>query len=300
MADDSPSPATEALSHALQHAVERAGPSVVRVGSARGHATSGTVWSDDGLVLTTPLGTRRARRLTVRGADEREREAELLGRDPGTDLALLRVDGEGLPAIARGPSDPLPAVGTLAVALARPGWRIRASLRLVGLVGPGFHRRGHGERGGHIDAWLETDRSLPRGFSGGPLVDGHGRMLGLDSRGLVRHADLAIPLATVERVVAELAAHGSVRRAFLGVSLITVEPPERPDAAVLVAGLDRDGPAAKAGVLLGDILVAIDGATIDGPGALRDSLEGKVDTPLDLTLLRGGRETQLQVTPVAR
>lgn len=308
----SPAPSPSAsvageLSAALSRAIERTAPSVVRIASAHGQPTSGTVWSDDGLILTTHGGTRRAARrghtLTVYGHDEREREATVVGRDAGTDLVLLRVDAGhtgALPAVARTPSDALPQLGTLALALARPGWCVRASLRMLGLIGPGFRT----QRGGRIDAWLESDRTLPRGFSGGPLIDVDGRMLGLSSRSLVPHADLALPLSTIERVVAELLEHGVVRHGWLGVSLIPVEVPADAGAesrtAVLTAGLEADGPAARDGLLIGDLIVALDDAPIASPADLREALRGKIDVAVDLSLLRAGQATRVSVTPTHR
>ncbi|MCA9699516.1 MAG: serine protease [Myxococcales bacterium] len=294
---------SEALSLALQRAVANAGPSVLRLSSPRSNlATSATVWSDDGLIVTTHRGTRRAATLLAGGPEGDPIPLELVGRDPGLDLAVFRLQGNhGLQAIARADVDASPRVGTLTLALARPGWEVRASLRLVGVVGPAF-RTFHG---GRIDAWIETDRSLPAGFSGGPLVDTRGLMLGLDSRGLVRHADLAIPLRTIERSVAELLAHGSVSRGWLGISLVGVALPEGqreardPETGVLITGLDEGGPAARAGLLVGDIIIGADGGTITHPSDLRDALRGKAGVDLELTILRAGARTVVSARPAA-
>lgn len=285
------------LSAALERAIERAGPSVVRLSSPHGHATSGTVWSQDGLILTTHRAVRRAAKLTVAGHDEREHEATLVGRDPGLDLALLRIPPDALPPIPRVPADELPRVGALSVALGRPGWRIRASLRMVGLVGPRF-RTSHG---GRVDAWLESDRGLPRGFGGGPLIDVAGRMLGLSSRALVHDADLALPCTTIARAVAELLEHGEIRHGWLGVSLVPIELPAGPErearTAVLVAGVEADSPAAKAGLLIGDILLGLDGEPIEGPGALREALRGKAAVGIELSLSRAGQPLSVSAVP---
>lgn len=284
-----------ALSSAIQHAVAQAATSVVRIASRRGHATSGTVWSADGLILTTHRGTARARELRLLDYRERELKLELVGRDPGSDLVLLRAPGgaeAGLEPITRASSEALPQTGALSVALARPGRQIRASLRAVGVVGPSFRT----PRGARIDAWLETDRALPRGFSGGPLIDTHGHMIGLDSRGLVRRADLAIPLTTIERVVAQLSEHGAVQQGWLGLSLVPVELDAHPRAA-LVAGLAPRGPALAAGVCIGDIITHIDGRPLEGPGGLRGALRGRSGQQLSLSLLRGGQPQSVELTP---
>jgi S1-C subfamily serine protease len=285
------------LSASLTRAVERAAASVVRISSPHGHAASGTVWSSDGLILTTHRAVRRAAKLVVAGHDEREHEATLVGRDAGFDLALLRIEPDALPPIARGSADELPHVGALSLALGRPGWRIRASLRMIGVVGPGF-RTAHG---GRVDAWIETDRTLPRGFGGGPLIDTSGRMLGLGTRGLVRHADLALPCTTIERAVAQLLEHGEVRQGWLGVSLVPIEFPNGPErevrTAVLVAGIEADSPAANAGLSIGDVLLGLDGQPIEGPGALREALRGKAGVSIELSLSRAGQLLSLSATP---
>jgi S1-C subfamily serine protease len=285
------------LSASLTRAVERAANSVVRVSSPHGHAASGTVWSPDGLILTSHRAVRRAAKLTVTGHDEREHEATLVGRNAGLDLALLRIEPDTLPSIARVPIDEPPRVGALSLALGRPGWRIRASLRMIGVVGPEF-RTAHG---GRVDAWIETDRALPRGFAGGPLIDVAGRMLGLGAPTLVRHADLALPCATIERAVAELLEHGEVREGWLGVSLVPIEFPNGPErearTAVLVAGVEANSPAADAGLSIGDVLLALDGEAIAGPGALREALRGKAGIAIELSVSRAGQPIGVSVTP---
>jgi serine protease DegQ len=285
------------LSASLARAVERAATSTVRVSSPQGHPTSGTVWSSDGLILTTHRAIRRAAKLAVTGHDEREHEATLVGRDPGLDLALLRIEPDALPAISRVPDDALPHVGALSLALGRPGLRIRASLRAIGVVGPGF--RTH--HGGRVDAWVETDRTLPRGFGGGPLIDVAGRMLGLGTRSLVRHADLALPCTTIERAVAELLEHGEVRQGWLGVSLVRIELPAGPErearTAVLVAGIEADSPAANAGLMIGDVLLGLDGEVIEGPGALREALRGKAGASIEISISRAGQPIRVTAIP---
>ncbi|MFV8754032.1 S1C family serine protease [Nannocystaceae bacterium ST9] len=287
----------------FRRAIARAEASVVGLTSPRGSATSGTVWNDEGVIVTSHRGTLGRRHheatWTLTGPDQRQREVESIARDPATDVAIFRTSSEGLVAIDR--TSELPELGTLALALARPGWQLRASLRILGLVGPGF-RTAHG---GRVDAWLESDRALPNGFSGGPLVDVEGRMLGLDSRGLVRGADLAIPNATLERVVAELLTHGQVRHGWLGVSLVPVViPTQQREAlglaqrsAVLVAGLEEGSPAAAGGVLIGDVILELGGKPADDPGSLREALLGKAERELALTVLRGGQRLDLRVTP---
>jgi S1-C subfamily serine protease len=294
------------LGNFFGRAIARAGASVVGLASPRGGTTSGTVWNDEGVIVTSHRGTLGRRHhestWTLTGPDQRQREVELVARDSATDLALFRTSTEGLVPIVR--ATRAPDLGTLALALARPGWQLRASLRILGLVGPGFRT----PQGGRIDAWLESDRALPVGFSGGPLIDVEGEMLGLDSRGLVRGADLAIPTATLERVVSELLAHGQIRHGWLGVSLVPVVlPKHQRDAlgteqrsAVLVAGLEDGSPAAAGGVLLGDVILELDGKPADDPGALREALVGKAAREIAIAVLRAGQRLDLRITPSER
>lgn len=294
------------LGRLFEAALARTTASVVGLASPRGGATSGTVWTSAGgeaLVVTSHRGTagRRSREAswTLTGPDQQPREVELVGRDPGTDIAVFRTRGEGLVAIER--ASELPSLGTLALALGRPGWQLRASLRILGLVGPGFRT----PQGGRIDAWLESDRALPPGFGGGPLIDVAGRMLGLGSRALVRGADLAIPTRTVERIVGELVDHGEVRHGWLGISLVPIVLPttlrealelERRSAS-LVAGLEDDSPAAAAGLLVGDVVLELGGKPADDPSALREILIGQSGRELELVIVRAGTRTSLRVTP---
>lgn len=290
------------LGNPFRTAIARAGASVVGLTSPRGGSTSGTVWAE-GLIVTSHRATagRRSRETTwtLTTAEHQPREVEWIGRDPATDIALMRTSPDGLVPIAR--AGELPDLGTLALALARPGWQLRASLRLLGLVGPGFRT----PQGGRIDAWLEADRSLPVGFSGGPLIDVEGRLLGLGSRALVRGADLAIPTRTLERVVAELLTHGEIRHGWLGISLVPIVlPTQQREAlgiaqrsAVLVAGLEDESPAASAGLLLGDVLLELGGKPADDPAALREALIGQAGRELLITALRAGARVALRVTP---
>ena len=212
----------QALDQALAAAVAAAGRSVVQVSRGHGHAGTGIVWADD-LVISSSFHSPDRTKVGIpapRGngdpADEEprtldHREAEVIGRDPGTDIALLRVTGGGLTAATFRDLGGL-AVGNLALALGRPGRTVRASLRAVGVLGPAV-RTPHG---GKLDRYVESDRQIPRGFAGGPLIDADGAVIGMNTRSLLRGADIAVPTATLRRVVAELAAHGGVRRGYLG------------------------------------------------------------------------------------
>ena len=225
------------------------------------------------------------------------RDAEVIGRDPGTDVAVLRVAGGGLTPAAFRDRAGL-AVGNLALALGRPGRSVRASLRAIGVLGPSV-RTPHG---GKLDHFVESDRQIPRGFAGGPLIDADGAVIGMNTRTLLRGEDIAVPTATLQRVVAELVAHGGVRRGYLGVGAYPAQLPAAlaqlagRDRGALVASVEDGAPAATAGVLVGDIIVELAGAPITDPDSLRLALGDRPGETVELIVLRGGAKQTLSAT----
>jgi S1-C subfamily serine protease len=146
--------------------------------------------------------------------------------------------------------------------------------------------------GGKLERYVESDRQIPRGFAGGPLIDADGSVIGMNTRTLLRGADLAIPVVTLRRVVDELRQHGGVRRGYLGVGAY---PARNPDGA-LVASIEDGGPGAVAGILVGDVLIELDGVAIIDPDSLRTALGDRPGQTVKLVLLRGGQRQELQVT----
>lgn len=279
-----------ALDHALAGAVAAASPSTVHVRRGHGHGGTGIVWSDD-LVVTSSFHTPDTTTVGIPTADGNldEREATVIGRDPGTDIAVLRINGGGLVPAAFRELDGL-AVGNLAFAVGRPGKTARASLRAIGVLGPAVDT----PRGGTLDRYVESDRQIPRGFAGGPLIDAGGQVIGLNTRTLLRGADVAVPTVTLRRVVEELVQHGGIRRGYLGVAAYPVAL-SKTERGALLANLEPDGPAHKAGLLLGDIIVELAGAPIDGPDALRDALADHGDQTVKVVLVRAGARVELDV-----
>jgi S1-C subfamily serine protease len=281
------------LAHQLQtsfaSAVERVAPSVVRVARRRGGG-SGVAWTED-LVVTSSFHAGDRTRIGIAAADGSldERDAEVVGRDPGTDIAVLRVDGGGLAPAPFRELDGL-AVGHFALAVGRPGRTVRASQRIVGVLGPEVRTPG----GGRLDRYVESDRQLPRGFGGGPLVDLDGAVIGINTRTLIRDADLAVPTVTLTRVIAELLAHGGVRRGYLGVGAYPVELPAAlasslgQNRGALLASVEDGGPAAAAGLLVGDILVSLGGEPIGGPNELRTALLERAAATVEIVAIRAG------------
>ena len=288
-----------ALDQALAAAVATAGGSVVHVSRGHGRSGTGIVWAED-LVISASFHAPDHTKVGIASAsgdgEIDYRDAEVIGRDPGTDVALLRVAGGGLPAAVFRDLGEL-AVGNLAVALGRPGRTVRAQLRAIGVLGPEL-RTPHG---GVLDRYVESDRQIPRGFAGGPLIDADGAVIGMNTRTLLRGADFAIPTVTLRRVVAELAAYGGVRRGYLGVGAVpaSLSPALTQlagrDRGALVAGVEEGSPAAAAGVIAGDIIVAVAGDPASGPEDLRRALGDRPGQTVELTVLRGGARLVVSV-----
>lgn len=272
------------LDQALAAAVAAAAPSVVHVSRGHGGGT-GIVWSTD-LVITSSFHTPDRTKVGIGLPDGTldTRDAEVIGRDPGSDVALLRVAAGGLTPAKLRELDGL-AVGNLALAIGRPGRTARASLRAIGVLGDSVRT----PAGGTLDRYVESDRQIPRGFAGGPLIDADGAVIGMNTRTLLRGADIAIPVVTLRRVVDELEHHGGVRRGYLGVGAY-------PSAqGALVASLEDGGPAATAGILVGDILVEVDGIAVRGPDSLRTVLGDRPGKTVKVVLVRGGARQELDV-----
>jgi S1-C subfamily serine protease len=286
-----------AYSDGLAAAVERAGRSVVRVEARRQAPASGVVWSE-ALVVTADHVLEREEDLRVGLPDGSAVSATLAGRDPGTDLALLRLQGQSLTPIERAPA---PKVGQVALVVARPGAGLETSIGVVSAItGPA-----RTWRGGRLDGVIRTDAVMYPGFSGGPLVDAAGRMVGLATSQLGRGAGLAIPLQTVERVSTSLQQHGRVRRGFLGVTsqAIALPAPLRDrlglsqESGLLISGLEADGPAEQAGLLVGDVLVALADQTVRHAEDLLSQLgPERVGQATSVKLIRAGELRELPVT----
>lgn len=287
-----------ALSDAMAEAVARAGASTVLVDARRRLPASGIAIAID-QVLTADHVVERDDDISIVLPDGSRHTATLAGRDPGNDLALLRVSG-GLTAAEAAPQ---PArVGQLALALGRSSEEgIEASLGVVSAVG-GPVRTG---RGGLLEQFLRTDTISYPGFSGGPLVDAAGRVLGLNTSGLARGMALTIPSALAWQVAEAIAQHGHVRRGYLGVRSQAVPIPAAQrqalgrdqDAGLLLVGVEDDSPASRAGLLVGDILVGLGGEALDDPDQLLARLVGSlVGRPAAVDILRGGQPMTVQVT----
>lgn len=283
--------------------VSRVGASVVRVEGGRARPASGVVW-DERHVLTVARAV-RGERVQV-GVGQHALTAKVKGRDPSTDLALLEVEGElasiGATPIARATS--ATSVGALAVRLARPGRTVQACLGIVSALGEEPYVAQHG---GEIDRYLESDATHRPGFSGGALVDADGALLGLTSTAIVPGHSVQIPVATLERVVAQLDAHGRVRESYLGLVLRPTRLPRSvidatgEQVGLFVLDVDPAGPGAASGLRYGDTVLHLGDDTVrtvqDVWRYLRADRVGR-DVPV--TLWRDGKVETLSLTLGAR
>lgn len=283
------------FSNQLADAVAAAAPAVVQV-QGRRRPASGLVYADN-VVLTTVRALGRGDGLHVRRADGQTLDAELAGWDPTTSLAVLRVPGLDTPPIAPAPS---PArVGHLALAVAR-SWSnaVTASAGLVSVIG-GPLRTGHRRA---IDQVIRTTAPMHDGFAGGAFLDTAGALIGVATNAEIRGLRVVIPASIAWQTAATVLEHGSLKRGFLGLAgqPVTLAANQQGaggrEQALLVVGVTSGGPAATAGVIVGDVLLEFDGRPVESPEELLDLLLGdRVGRAVPLKLLRGGSVTELTV-----
>jgi S1-C subfamily serine protease len=290
-----------AFSNALADAVESSAKSVARVEARRRQPASGVIWSADGLIVMADHVLERDEDLAVGLPDGRRVAATVVGRDPSTDLALLRADAQGLTPAPRGGSARL---GSLALIVARPGDEPMASFGTVNAITGPIRTR----RSGRLEGLIVTDATFYPGFSGAPLIGADGAALGLATSrfGGGSGSGMVIPLSVVERVAEALLGHGRVRRGFLGLSSQpAIVPPAlreraglgQQETGLLIVGVEPGGPAETAGLTLGDVLVALGGEPTRDTGELRDLLgPERVGQPTTARIIRGGAPLELSVT----
>jgi S1-C subfamily serine protease len=284
------------FSNQLADAVAAAAPSVVQVHGRRRPA-SGLVYAD-GVVLTTVRALGRGDGLHVRRDDGQTLDAELAGWDPTTSLAVLRVGGLDTRPIA--PAAAPARVGHLALAVAR-SWSnvVTASAGIVSVIG-GPLRTGHRRA---IDQVIRTTAPMHDGFAGGALLDTAGALVGVATASEIRGLGVVIPASIAWKTAATVLEHGSLKRGYLGLAGQPVSLPENQqgaggrEQALLVVGVTSGGPAAAAGVLVGDVLLEFDGRAVESPEELLDLLLGdRVGREVPLKVLRGGTATSVTVT----
>jgi S1-C subfamily serine protease len=286
----------QGLSDDLAAAVETAGQSIVRVEGRRRQSASGIVWSADGLIVTAHHVLERDENITIGLPNGETVSATLAGRDPTTDIAILKTTSGGLTA-ANWVDIGSVKVGHLVLALGRPEKDVQATLGVISALDQEW--RTHA--GGRIDTYVQTDVVMYPGFSGGPLVSAGGAVIGMNSSALARGVSLTLPAATIRRVADTLAKFGRVKRGFLGVSAQPVRLPGNiggdQETGLMLVAVEPDSPADKGGLLLGDILISMAGQTIRHMDDLMSVLSGdRVGTSVPVTVVRGGQTQELTVT----
>ena len=285
------------FSNGLTIAVEKGGASTILVDARKRYPASGIAYAED-LVLTADHVVTREENIKVTLPDGKSLSATIAGRDPGSDLALLRLAEKALSPAKT--SDDI-KVGQLVLALGRPSSAgVQASWGIVTAIsGPT-----RTFRGGLLDEYVQTETTPYPGFSGGPLVNSEGEVLGLNTSGLTRGSALTIPVKGAWWVADALAKQGSVKRGYLGVRTQPVDIPEASRKSLnreqrhglLVLWLEENGPAAKGGLFVGDILVGVNGQPVEDPDDLFSALgSDTVGKPVSVEVLRGGRPETVQV-----
>jgi S1-C subfamily serine protease len=301
-------PPLDPYSERVAHAFDTVGPSVVHItahaAGGRGGTGSGVLFTPDGYLLTNSHVVHGAQRLTASLTDGRSFEASLVGDDPATDLAVLRLSGQGLPHATFGSSRAL-RVGQLVVAIGNPlGFQATVTAGIVSALG----RTLRGASGRLIESVIQTDAPLNPGNSGGPLVDGQGLVIGVNTAmiGGAQGICFAIGVDTAVDVVSRLMRDGRVRRSKLGLSGQTTPLDSRlaarlrrqPPSAVLVAEVVADAPAASGGLVKGDLLLAFDGEPVASVDDLHRLLVAeRAGKACEVQVLRQGKRETLTVTP---
>jgi S1-C subfamily serine protease len=308
----------DSYSQAVIDVVDRVGPAVVRLavrngdparpGQSRGGSGSGVIVAPDGLILTNSHVAGTASRIEVTTADGQDLHARLVGDDPDTDLALIRIDEPAtLPSARLGDSKRLKR-GQLVIAIGNPlGFESTVTTGVVSALGRSLRSR----NGRLIDDVIQTDAALNPGNSGGPLVSSRAEVVGINTAVIMGAQGICFAVAanTASFVLGELVRHGRVRRAFIGIAAQqTAIPPLRrraaglaQDRAVMISTVEPDSAAERAGLRPGDIIVALDGVTIAGADDLVRALTGdKIGRSVAFDVLRGTERLTVAAVPRER
>jgi S1-C subfamily serine protease len=308
----------DAYSRAVIDVVETVSPAVVRLdvrpaepgraSSRQGGTGSGVIVSPDGLVLTNSHVVGGGARIRATTAEGQNLTAQVVGDDPDTDLALVRINESlTLPFAPLGDSRRLRR-GQLVIAIGNPlGFESTVTAGVVSALG----RSLRASSGRLIDDLIQTDAALNPGNSGGPLVSSHGEVVGINTAIIAGAQGICFAVAanTAKLVLGEFLRHGRVRRGYIGISAQQTRLPRRlrhqaevtQDSAVVVANVEPSSPAARAGLIAGDVLLAVDGQPVTGADDLIRLLTGDtIGRPVDLDVLRDGARQRLVLTPQER
>jgi S1-C subfamily serine protease len=299
----------DAYSEAVVSAAERVSPSVVKVeirhGNKAGGAGSGFVFTDDGFLLTNSHVVHGATRIDVSFPDGQRFLADLVGEDPSTDLAVLRISAGRLNPVAFGDSNAL-RVGQMAIAIGNPyGFQCTVTAGVVSALG----RSLRSNTGRLIDNVIQTDAALNPGNSGGPLVTSRGEAIGVNTAIIMPAQGIcfAVGINTAHFVAGRLIKDGRIRRAYIGVAGQSVPVHRRlvrghglnVESGIFVVSVEPDSPARAAGLRDGDIIVGFDDQPVDGIDALHRVLtENRLGVPATLTVLRATDKLDLRIVPI--
>jgi len=305
----------DAYSRAVSHVAEHVSPAVVKIeahqasrgrGRGPGGSGSGFVFTPDGFILTNSHVVHNAAALQAQLPDGRRLQADLVGEDADTDLAVLRIDSTGLSSVALGDSQKL-KVGQLAIAIGNPyGFQCTVTAGVISALG----RTLRSQSGRLIDDVLQTDAALNPGNSGGPLLNSQGQVIGVNTATILPAQGLcfAIAVNTAKFVAGRLIRDGRIRRQYIGVQAQTA-PVHRAlirfhglpvEVGALVVAVEENSPAQRAGLLAGDLIVAMAGHPVGGVDALHRVLSEENAQLDSITLIRGTEKRTVAIKPQDR
>jgi S1-C subfamily serine protease len=293
----------DAYSSAVIQAVETVGPAVVKIDAARGGG-SGVLFTPDGLILTNSHVVDKSGPLTVVMTDGRSAQADLIGQDADTDLAVIRIDGSALPWATLGDSRAV-RVGQIAIAIGNPyGFHHSVTAGVVSALGRSLRARS----GRLMDDIIQTDAALNPGNSGGPLVTTRGEVIGVNTATILPAQGLCFAIAsnTARFVASRLLRDGRIRRSYIGLGGQTVPIPRAVarenqlavTSGVFIVSVEPNSPAAIAGLKDGDVVLAFAGTPVTGVDDLHRLLtDEKIGVPTAVTILRAARRRTITVVP---
>jgi S1-C subfamily serine protease len=282
------------VAHDLPDRIDEIAASVVAL-SSRHRGAAGLLWQD-GLVVTSASALWRSSSPSVILPDGERVAGEVLGGDVATDLAVVRLASAGAPVLGRETHAPS-RVGDFVFAVARSAsGRVQASFGFVGCVAGEWKTW----RGARVEQLIRLDGGLYPGFEGAPVADAEGRLVGIASAALSRHHAIVLPVETVDRVVAQILAHGHVRRGHLGIAAqpVTVEWQGQDVEGLLVSSVVDDGPAARGGLKVADVILQVGATPVGTLDDLRDALP--LDQTVVVRVLRGDRPVELSIAVAPR
>jgi S1-C subfamily serine protease len=290
------------FSNELASLVESSAASVVGVHGRPRFNSSGVHWSP-GVVVTAEHTVRQDENIFVSTGAGTRLAAEVAGRDPGTDLAVLRVKDLTIPISSRS-DDTGYRAGSVVVVAGRNKGSVNAAVGVISSVGGPSQTW----RGGRLDQVVRLDLSLHPVAAGGAVVDASGNLIGIATPVLSRVAAFAVPNATVERVVQALLAHGRMPQGYLGAGLQPIRLPEHltkdlglsATGGLMTVSVDQDAPAGKAGLTIGDVLIELNGQSVDRPEAVRPLLAEAVGKTISARIIRGGKLVNLEIVVAER